>query len=114
MKVAAALLFKRNAEGLAVQFATCRNVTDDRTEARDEQNLYDFTDLHATSSCGDDRSCTGAAPSATFRRSHEARTTRSPPDRPPQKCPPASRAYPRASARRRRWVAAARWSAACE
>src|SRR5207245_2874299 len=38
-------LFKGNAEGLAVQFATCRNVTDDRTEAGDEQSLYRFTAL---------------------------------------------------------------------
>jgi len=45
VKVTAALLFKGNAEGLAVQFATCRNVTDDRTEAGDEQNLYSFTAL---------------------------------------------------------------------
>jgi hypothetical protein len=55
MKITAILLFEANAKDLAVEFATCDRLTDDRTEARDEQNL-DISDLFHDISCSHKRS----------------------------------------------------------
>jgi hypothetical protein len=39
MKITATLLLETNTEELAVELAACIRLTDDRTKARDEQNL---------------------------------------------------------------------------
>ena len=55
MKITAILLFEANAKDLAVEFATCDRLTDDRTEASDEQNL-DISDVFHDISCSHNRS----------------------------------------------------------
>jgi len=44
MKIAAALLFERDAEGLPIELAARLRVTNDRTETRNEQN-FDICEL---------------------------------------------------------------------
>ena len=42
IKVAARVLFERDSEGIAIEFATLSDVAGDRTKTRNEQNFYAF------------------------------------------------------------------------
>jgi hypothetical protein len=49
MKITTLLLFEANAKGLAVELATRGRLSDDRTEARDEQHLSVSDSFHGIS-----------------------------------------------------------------
>ena len=46
MKVPATLLFERNAEGFAVEFAACSRLANNWTKTCDKQNLYLSRNFH--------------------------------------------------------------------
>ena len=51
MKITAGFLFERNPENPGVELTTCRRVTDNRTEARNEQDFCVSDVIHGVASC---------------------------------------------------------------